>query len=289
MTRSFGLHLLHGALAVCAFFLSVGDRQSLAVPIFSYQFASAPPTSWDGTGASGAAVTDLSSAHHDAATTGAPTLSTNVPAGAPANAESLATDGGGMRTNQSALLNNSLIAASGGFKMDAWFNWDGTDNPQHVGKIIDYAGTDYLQIQGMNATPIVRFGFNDDSTIGTHLTAPIVANTWYHVTGVFDTSGHTLGSGSTLTGVATLYLNGVPVGSDTVTKLGVTSVPPGVSGDSFPNRIGVGNFYLVTSASLQFRGYLYNPSVDLIPEPTTLILLGLCFTMSAPMSRVRRG
>lgn len=288
MKRNYGISLLHGALALCAVAVSIGDQQSFAGPVFSYQFASSPPTSWNGVGASGAAVTDLSSAHNDGVTTGLPVLSPIVPSGAPANAESLLTDGGGLRTNALSLLTNAAIAANGGFKMDAWINWDGTDNAQHIGKIIDYAGTDYLQIQGLNLAPIVRFGFNDDVNIGTHLTAPIVANTWYHVTGVFDTTGQTIAGDGSLTGVATLYLNGVAVGTDTVAKL-AANAGTGTAGDPLNRRIGVGNFSNSGNSLLQFRGYLYNPSVDLIPEPTTFCLFSLCLLVGSSIWRGRRG
>jgi len=264
---------LAGAVAVVAVFL-FADCASHAGPVFSYQFASSPPTSWNGVGASGAAVTDLSPAHNDGVTTGAPVLSTNVPAGQPANAESLGTNGGGMRTNATSLLSNAQIAANGGFRMDSWILWDGSDNAQHIGKIIDYAGTDYLQIQGMNTTPIVRFGFNDDATMGTHLTSPIVANTWYHITGVFDTGGAAIAGDGSLSGLATLFVNGVPIGSDTVTKL-ATNAGTGTAGDALIRRIGVGNFSASANSLLQFRGNLYNPSVDLLPEPAALALAGL--------------
>jgi hypothetical protein len=269
MKKSLARFFYLSAIVFFVYFMACGAR---AAPVFSYQFASSGPTSWNGVGGSGTTVTDLSSAHHDGVTTGGPLLSPNVPFPAPADAESMFTDGGGMRTNATSLLSNALIAASGGFQMDAWFEWDGSDNAQHTGKIIDYAGTDYLQIQFLDIAPIVRFGFNDDSTIGTNLIAPIVPFTWYHVTGVFDTTGNTIAGDGSLTGEATLFLDGVAVGSDTVTKL-ATNSGLGTAGDALNRRIGVGYFSASAGSLIQFRGWLYNPSVDLIPEPATAILI----------------
>jgi hypothetical protein len=281
--KSFGLAAV--TLIVLAFSSS---GALIAAPVFSYQFASTPPTSWDGVGGSGSAVTDLSAAGHNAVTAGTPALSTNVPAGAPANANSLNTATGGLRTNDPSLLTNALIAANGGFTMDVWVYWDGSDNTQHIGKIIDYAGTDYLQLQDivLNTSANIRFGFNDNTINGPHLitTSSININQWYHVVGTFDTGGNAVAGDGSITGTATLTIDGNVIGTDTVTKIAVNGAL-GTAGDALNRRIGVGSFNTSATGLLLFRGNLYNPSVSLVPEPFTAILLGFAAAMCSFVRR----
>jgi len=244
-----------------------------ATPVFLYQF----PDSWGGTGTT---VTDLSGAAHNGTTTGAPTLSANVPP-VPFGSQSIHTDAGGLRTNATSLLTNPLIAAAGGFRYDATFFWDNTDNTQHIQKIIDYAGTDYLHLQAVDTTlgtALLRFGFNDDPLMGTTLNAVIVPNTWYNVTGIFDTQGNAVAGDGSLSGLATLLVNGLPVASENETKK--------TTGDLLNRRIGVGNFSNSANSLLQFHGDINNASVQLVPEPT--ILAGLGMAMSSLMVLRRR-
>jgi hypothetical protein len=239
-----------------------------AAPVFSYQF----PASWNGTGTT---ITDQSAAGHNAVTTGAPVLSSNVPPGAPAGAQSLNSVGGGSRTTNTALLTNATIAAAGGFRFDVSINWDGTDNTFHSGKIIDYAGTEYLQIQAVDAgagTATLRFGVNDGPKMGATLVTPIVPHTWYHVIGTFNSQGNPVAGDGSLSGVAKLDVNGVTI-TENVTKTN--------AGDLLNRRIGVGNFSASSGKLIEFHGDIYNPSVSMIPEPaagllaTSALLVGL--------------
>jgi hypothetical protein len=245
-----------------------------AAPVFSYQF----PASWNGTGTT---ITDQSPAGHNAVTTGAPVLTSNVPAGAPAGAQSLNSAGGGSRTTNTALLTNAVIAAAGGFRFDVSINWDGADNTFHSGKIIDYAGTEYLQIQAVDAgagTATLRFGFNDDPTMGATLVTPIVPHTWYHVIGTFNTQGNAIAGDGSLSGVAKLDVNGVTI-AENVTKTN--------AGDNLNRRIGVGNFSASSGKLIEFHGDIYNPSVSTIPEPATGLLAASSMLLSLLAARRR--
>jgi hypothetical protein len=244
-----------------------------ASPVLLYQF----PASWNGTGTT---VTDLSGAGHNGTTTGAPTLSSNVPP-VPFGSQSIHTDAGGLRTNATSLLTNPVIAAAGGFRYDATIFWDNTDNTQHIQKIIDYAGTDYLQLQAVDTTlgtALLRFGFNDTPAVGPTLNTIVVPNTWYDVTGIFDTQGNAVAADGSLSGLASLIVNGVTIASENVTKT--------TAGDLLVRRIGVGNFSNSANALLQFHGDINNASVQLVPEPTILATLGVA--MSALMVLRRR-
>src|SRR3954465_14291067 len=119
----------------------VGSHVSLGAPVFSYSF----PASWNGTGT---AVTDQSAAGHNGVTNGTLALSANVPPGAAGGTQSISTTGGGIVTSATQLLTNPTIAAAGGFAYDVAFLWDGTDstNNGHIEKIIDYSGTESLQL-----------------------------------------------------------------------------------------------------------------------------------------------
>jgi hypothetical protein len=188
---------------------------------------------------------------------------------------------GGLRTNATSLLTNPVIAAAGGFRYDATIFWDNTDNTQHIQKIIDYAGTDYLQLQAVDTTlgtALLRFGFNDTPAVGPTLNTIVVPNTWYDVTGIFDTQGNAVAADGSLSGLASLIVNGVTIASENVTKT--------TAGDLLVRRIGVGNFSNSANALLQFHGDINNASVQLVPEPTILATLGVA--MSALMVLRRR-
>jgi hypothetical protein len=232
-----------------------------AAPVFEYRF----PASWDG---AAPIVTDLSGAGNHAVPTGAPVLSNNVPPNAPQGSQSANTLGGGFRTQNSLLLSNAAIAAAGGFRYDATFFWDGTRGSSPVQKIIDYAGTEFLQLQILpRGDGILRFGFNDDANVGLNLITPINAGQWYNVSGIFDTQGNSVAPDGSLSGQATLIVNG-QVFAEPVTKTNF--------GDSLNRRIGIGNFSNSPNQSLEFHGDIFSAAVNLgpIPEPSTAMLAG---------------
>ena len=131
------------------------------VDVLSYPL----PAAWDGVSPT---VTDQGAAGNDAAVAGSPALSASLPPGAPAETMSLDSTGGGFQTDATGLLDNAIVAAGGGYQFSVSFLWDGAD--AGVMKIIDYAGTESLQLEnidGTNGTADLRFLFND-SAGGTH-------------------------------------------------------------------------------------------------------------------------
>lgn len=231
-------------------------------PVLSYSF----PASWDGTGT---VVTDLSAAGNDGSIKVTPSLSPTVPSWATLGTQSLNTSGGSILTDDTLQLNNAAVAAAGGFSYDVSFLWDGThrSNWGSVQKILDYAGTESLQLvtsDGGQADLNVRF---DDSQ--NVLSTVILPNTWYSVSVQFDTQGNTVDGNGDLAGVVSMVVNGdVYSASATKTK----------KGDELGRGIGIGQLALANHL-VYLDGLIYDPSVSLgvtmIPEPTTLSLVGL--------------
>jgi hypothetical protein len=249
-----------------------------AAPLFDYRF----PDSWDG---AAPIVTDLSGAENHAAPTGAPVLSLNVPPLTPPNLRSANTVGGGFRTINTALLSNAAVAAAGGYRFDTTFVWNGTVAGS-VQKIIDYAGTEFLQLQNFSprgGAALLRFGFNDNTAIGPTLIAPVIANQWYRVTGIFNTDGNAVDIDGNLAGTATLIVNDIAVSSEPVVKT--------VFGDSLNRPTGIGNFSNAPSGVLQFRGDIFSASITLgapVPEPATALLAAAMSAGVASFFRRRR-
>lgn len=239
--------------------------QASATSVFEY--------SWPASGIS-PVIEDLSPADNDA-TPGSATLSMTVPPSAPAGAESLETRDGGAVTLATDLLENSILEAAGGFRFDTQFLWDGTNDDGStilIQKIIDYAGTESLQIEDIDlgaGTATLRFLFND---AGEGPTTTIVANQWYDVSAVFAATGPVDGAGS-LPGVATLTVDGSSV-SESVVKTDF--------GDSLNRPIGIGALS-VAPGIIELHGFIYDPSVALLPEPSALLLglLGIAGIASA--------
>ena len=250
-------------LAVVAVFaLAAWGVQAATTPVFNYNF----PASWDGTGT---VVTDLSSAGNNGTIQATPALSASVPAGAPGGTQSITTSAGGITTDATGLLDNSIIAAAGGFRYDVAFNWDGTDSSGSwagIEKIVDYAGTESLQITtyaGGGADVQMTFG----DTVVPALTTAILPNTWYTVSVTFDTWGNAVDGSGDLAGVASMVVNGGTPLTAAVTKT--------AQGDGLNRPIGIGQLAIPGTHLVYFWGDIYNPSVTLIPEPSSLVLLGL--------------
>jgi len=128
--------------AVAAVFgLAASVAQAGTTPVFEYNF----PASWGGTGTT---VTDQSTAGNNGAVSGTLALSTAVPSGAAAGTQSISTTAGGVLTTGTSLLNNAAVFAAGGFTYNVSFMWNGTDSTSfgHTQKLIDYAGTESLQL-----------------------------------------------------------------------------------------------------------------------------------------------
>jgi Concanavalin A-like lectin/glucanases superfamily/PEP-CTERM motif len=270
MTKHLGpFFLLRTALA-CALTCFIGSSVSFGAPVFSYSF----PASWNGTGTT---IVDQSAAAHNGVVNntspGALALSANVPPGATAGTQSITTNGGAIVTSATQLLTNPIVAAAGGFRYDVSFLWDGTDSSASNGgveKIIDYAGTESLQLTvptGGGSAQLQMGTSLDAGNIVVAASTTILPNTWYNVAMTFNTLGNPVVAGD-LTGLVSLYVNGSLVSSGAAIK--------GTQGDTLNRPIGVGQLALPSTHLVFLRGRIYNPSVSLgVPEPASLVLLSL--------------
>ena len=252
-----GRHYGVAAFAIC---LLATTALVHADPIFRYSL----PDSWSGPPAT--SVVDLSATGNNAKLAGTPALSASIPPGADPATQSLDSHSGGFQTLATGLLNNAAIAAAGGFVFDLSFIWDGTAGNFSVQKIIDYAGTESLQIGNLDTTigtANLHFQFDDDPLNGVVL--PILANTWYDVVAEFDTLGNAIAVDGSIAGVASLTVNGVSI-SGPATKT--------TQGDVLNRPIGIGNFS-IAGGIIELNGLIHDPSVSLVPEPTSWMLLTL--------------
>jgi hypothetical protein len=227
-------------------------------PVFSYQF----PASWGGTGT---AVTDQSSAGNNGVTSGTLSLASAVPPGAAAGTQSINTTNGGVLTSAGGLLNNATVAAAGGFNYNVSFLWNGTDSASfgHTEKIIDYAGTESLQLVTTTGSASLQMVFGSDTGVETvAASTSVLPNTWYNVSLHFNTAGNSLVGGD-ISGTVDMNVNGVDF-LGTGTK--------GTYGDSLNRPIGVGQLGANFGYLVGFKGDIYGPSVSLVPEPSSLAL-----------------
>ena len=248
---------------VAGFALAAAGAQGQSTPVFSYDF----PASWNGTGTT---ITDQSSAGNNGTSDGTISLVAAVPPGAAGGTESLSTTAGGVLTGATGSLNNSIVAASGGFTYSVDFMWNGTDSSSfgHTEKIIDYAGTESLQLVTTSGSASLQMIFgNDAGAESTPVSTTILPNTWYDVTMTFDTTGNAVVAGD-LSGIASLTVNGGSPITGAATK--------GTYGDSLSRPIGVGQLGANFGYLVGFQGDIYNPTVTLngtaVPEPTSLAL-----------------
>lgn len=268
--RNSGLKILTPAIAGLALGLLPGNAHAQTT-LFSATF----PASWSGTGTS---VTDQGgTATGNLSGTGYSYDTTDVPPGATAGTGSLALSSGtgGIKVTPDESLANATVAADGGFTYNIDFMWNGTDSSSYSGveKLIDYAGTESLQLVTTStsaATLEMEFG-DDSANQTTAVSTTIAANTWYNVTMTFNTAGNSL-VGNDISGIATLYVNGANDGSASATK--------GDGGDNLDRPIGIGEFgYGVSTSIIGLYGDIYSASVDLgvapVPEPSTFALSAL--------------
>ncbi len=244
--------LSFAVLSLSAACLAGAPVQAAVTPVFEYSF----PSSYDG---SSTTVTDLSGAGNDATMDLTGALVDDRPAGFDSSLMSLTgSNGGHGATTAIDLLDNSLVAAAGGFTMDVWFNWDG--NFTDVRKLIDYAGTEHLSTVNSQ----LRFALSDSAFT---VTFDIQANTWYHAVAVFDSEGNSVDGNGDLAGTMYLYVDDVLVGSAAGTKSSF--------GDSLDRSIGINRW--AGGGGDWNQGAIFNPAVYLgvVPEPGSLALLGL--------------
>mgnify|MGYP002867149881 CR=1 FL=1 len=245
------------ALSLSALLPSV--TTATLVPIVELSF----PASFDATG--NATVVDQSTAGNDFTTFNANAgyNASLAPSGMPGGSYGGGPGHGIIPTID--LLNNTDVAANGGFTMDTWFLWPGAFSDSR--KLIDYAGTELLRTNGSK----VEFRISNGSFV---LDADIVQDTWYHVIGEFITDGgtSTVGGMDAITGTMNLWLDS---GSGLIladTSAGAKST----FGDSLDRGIGINRH---PTASEFNQGYLYNPAVYLgvstVPEPGTMTLVAL--------------
>ena len=240
--------------------LMAGAAQGAVTPVLEYSF----PASYDGTGST---VTDLSAAGNNAALDGADApLVDDRPLGFDSSLMSLTgSNGGHGATTAIDLLNNTSVAAAGGFTMDTWFKWDGVyGTGGDIRKLIDYAGTEALRVSQSQ----IQFILSDSAYV---VGMDIVADRWYHAVGVFDTQGNSpyagaYGADLDIDGVMSLYVDDVLIDSQPGTKTGF--------GDALDRSIGLNRW--AGGGADYFQGLNFNPSVyQGVPEPATMLLLGL--------------
>lgn len=243
--------------AVAAVFGLVASTSQAASPVFEYGF----PASWNGTGTT---ITDLSAAGNNGVFDGTLSLDAVVPPGAPAGTQSLNTTAGGVLTSANGLLNNSTIFGAGGFIYNVSFMWNGTDSTSfgHTQKLIDYAGTESLQLVTTAGSASLQMAFaNDAGAESVAVSTTVLPNTWYHVRFEFDATSMV---GGDVNGIASMSVNG----STPITGLATK----GTYGDSLSRPIGIGQLGANFGYLVGFKGDIYDPSVSLVPEPSTLSL-----------------
>jgi hypothetical protein len=225
--------------------------------VFDYNF----PASWNGTGTT---ITDVSNGGNNGHTVGTLSLSGVVPTGAPGGAQSLVTTSGGILTSATSLLNNGVVAGAGGFIYNVSFMWNGTDSSSfgHTQKLIDYAGTESLQLVTTSGSASLQMAFADDLGAETvAVSTTILPNTWYNAKLTFDNTSMV---GGDVTGTANLYLDGSLVSSGSATK--------GTYGDGLNRPIGIGQLGANFGYLVGFKGDVYDVSVQLVPEPSSIAL-----------------
>jgi hypothetical protein len=241
--------------------LAASGAHATVAPVFNYDF----PASWGGTGTT---ITDQSSAANNGFSDGTISLSAAVPTGAAGGTESLNTTAGGVLTTATKLLSNSTLAAAGGFNYNVSFDWNGTDKTGngHTQKLIDYAGTESLQLittASGTATLEMQFG-NNTGIESIPVSAAVLANTWYNVSLTFSTGGNPVDGNGDVSGPVSMIINGGAPITGTATK--------GTYGDGLNRQIGVGQLGANFGYLVGFDGTLYDPTVTLVPEPSSLAL-----------------
>ncbi|HVM47097.1 MAG TPA: PEP-CTERM sorting domain-containing protein [Candidatus Acidoferrum sp.] len=253
------------------------------------------PASWAGTGT---VVTDQGTPSNTGAMTGSTRnySTTAVPSWAAAGTGSLdlpSRTAGGIKVTPDQLLNNAAVLSAGGFTYNIDFLWNGTDSTQftHIQKLIDYAGTESLQLvttASGTATLEMTMNASDNSTVGNEqvvASTTINQNTWYDVSMRFNVSGQV---GSDPVGIASLLID--TTGSNP-TLVSAGSGMKGQYGDDYNRPIAIGEFgYGVSTSLIGLAGDIYSAQILLgaIPEPST-VALGALGGFAALLLRRRKS
>ncbi|MDB6072232.1 MAG: hypothetical protein JWL81_3403, partial [Verrucomicrobiales bacterium] len=229
----------------------VGDS---IVPVFDYQF----PASYDGT-AESTIVADQSTGLNNGTISGVVPLSDDVPPGAPAGTKSLDStlDNGFILTDAKKLLNSAAVVASGGFTMGTWFKGIPAASTTAFQKVIDYAGTEFIALNGLDSDNDGSFGqlvvrlSATNADILLDADNGLLPEDWNHVEYSFKvTDGTDLAN---LVGTVTITLNGH--------RFSYTGRVKTSFGDSLDRVTGIGRHPTFTSE--YYRGLLYRPTAFL--------------------------
>lgn len=254
--------------AAALFALAGSAAHAQTTPVFDYSF----PASWGGTGTT---VIDQSTAGDNGSTYGTVSLSSSaLPPGGVGDSLVL-NGGGGIVDGTTSPLLNSTVASAGGFSYMVDFMWNG--GTAATQKIIDYAGTESLQLAVSGGVGSLQMTIGGDASQKPDVPDPAVvqttiqADTWYNVTMTFNTDGNSLDGNGDITGTVDLYVNGSLVDSASATK--------GDYGDSLSRGIGIGMLAYRGGPYVGFDGDIYDPTVVLgvepVPEPSALALSAL--------------
>lgn len=226
------------------------------------------PLSWNGSGT----VADLSPFANNGKIQGSASVSATIPPGMPSSSQSIKTNSGGIVTSTATefqLLSNSTLTNYGGFSYEAWFRWDGTSTNWPTQKIIDYSGTESLQLfnpNGKNQTAgeMVQFAFNSATDAANAISFPISANVWYHAIATFNSGTNKVNASGGLAGLATFSID-----SGSGPTIGTLNVTKSNYGDGLVRPIAVGLNGETDGNYVFFNGLIYNPTVSLgvIPQP----------------------
>ncbi|MEM7234604.1 MAG: lectin-like protein [Planctomycetota bacterium] len=223
---------------------------------------------------------------HSTGTVGPSTeFSSDVPLLRPSNGGSLSIDTSagteespsGIVTERLSLLSNAEIRFSGGFTMEASFNWSGGGE---VNTIIDYAGTERLAIEARPGGADLVFVMNDRDRF---VIGPVTPNQWHYAAIVFEAPlASCVASSGAIDGTLRCYFDCADE-----TRQRFFAEKTGF-GDSLARPIGIGQHPLGVAGRF-FDGRIYAPRVALgeLDEVGALQDTALCPFEVPPTTFVR--
>ncbi len=213
------------------------------VPVFEYRFS----PSYDGTSTT---CFDLSTGGNDMImeSTGAYDADVRPPGFTHYGSLNGANGGYGMTTGTGQLY-NSFVEQHGGYYFDVWVK--PAEYAEANARIIDNS-TDALMVKP-NGDGTHSFAYYSNST--QVLTSdPITFGEWYHVVASFDTEGNTINPAGTISGSATLIVNGQ------------IQQNAAIKGPDYARPLSIGRWNIPAGGFLN-PGHFYNPSVFLGSSP----------------------